>query len=149
MSGQQNDLKYTSAVALDEVSVAPSAFFGSLLIFFISIPFVVFGSGFVVMIGAVIIVLSLVDAANIATLMLTTSCLVDNGTLVIKYGMARRLNISIPATAVRDIKIKQTWIGTKFKYGSVIIVGDDVGVMVQYIKNPLAAVEAINKSIGR
>ena len=90
MSGQQNDLKYTSAVALDEVSVAPSAFFGSLLIFFISIPFVVFGSGFVVMIGAVIIVLSLVDAANIATLMLTTSCLVDNGTLVIKYGMAPR-----------------------------------------------------------
>ena len=108
MSGQQNDLKYTSAVALDEVSVAPSAFFGSLLIFFISIPFVVFGSGFVVMIGAVIIVLSLVDAANIATLMLTTSCLVDNGTLVIKYGMARRLNISIPATAIRDVKIKQT-----------------------------------------
>ena len=148
MSGQRNDVKYTTAVVLDDVNVAPSAFLGSLLIFLVSVPFVVFGSGFFVMIGAVIIVLSVIDAANLATLMLTTRCLVDNGNLVVKYGMARRQNVSIPATSVRDIKIKQTWIGSKFNYGSVIIAGDDLGVMVQYIKNPLAAMETIKKSIG-
>ncbi|CDQ09787.1 conserved protein of unknown function [Acidithiobacillus ferrivorans] len=148
MSGQQNDLKNTSAVVLDDVIVAPSALFGSLLIFFFSVPFVVFGNGFLVMVGAVMIVLSFIDAANIATLMLTTKCLVNNGNLVIKYGLSRRLNISIPPPAIRDIKIKQTWFGSIFKYGSIIIVGDDLGVMLQYIKNPLAAMEAIKKSIG-
>jgi uncharacterized membrane protein YdbT with pleckstrin-like domain len=148
MSGQQNDLKNTSAVVLDDVNVAPSALFGSLLIFFFSVPFVVFGNGFLVMVGAVMIVLSFIDAANIATLMLTTKCLVNNGNLVIKYGLSRRLNISIPAPAIRDVKIKQTWFGSIFKYGSIIIVGDDLGVMLQYIKNPLAAMEAIKKSIG-
>ncbi|MHB8236830.1 MAG: PH domain-containing protein [Acidithiobacillus ferrivorans] len=148
MSGQQDDLKNTSAVVLDDVNVAPSALLGSLLIFFFSVPFVVFGNGFLVMVGAVMIVLSFIDAANIATLMLTTKCLVNNGNLVIKYGLSRRLNISIPAPAIRDIKIKQTWFGSIFKYGSIIIVGDDLGVMLQYIKNPLAAMEAIKKSIG-
>ncbi|OYV71685.1 MAG: hypothetical protein B7Z70_16075 [Acidithiobacillus ferrivorans] len=128
MPGQQNGLKDTSAVVLNDVNVAPSALLGSLLIFFVSVPFVVFGNGFLVMVGAVMIVLSFIDAANIATLMLTTKCLVNDGNLVMKYGLSRRLNVSM--------------------HGSVIVIGDDLGVMLQYIKNPLAAMEAIKKSIG-
>ncbi len=148
MPGQRNGLKNTSAVVLNDVNVAPSALLGSLLIFFVSVPFVVFGNGFLVMVGAVMIVLSFIDAANIATLMLTTKCLVNDGNLVMKYGLSRRLNVSMPAPSIRDIKIKQTWFGSLFKYGSIIVIGDDLGVMLQYIKNPLAAMEAIKKSIG-
>ena len=148
MPGQQNDLKNTSAVVLDNVNVAPSALFGSLLIFFASVPFVVFGNGFFVMVGAVMIVLSFIDAANIATLMFTTKCLVNNGNLVIKYGLSRRLNVSMPALSIRDMKIKQTWFGSIFNYGSIIVISDDLGVMLQYMKTPLAAMETIKKSIG-
>ena len=148
MSGQQYDLKLNPIMVLTDVTVAQSAFFGSLIIFLCSIPFLFLGTGFLIVIGAALIVLVFIDAANIATLTFTTSCAADNDKLIIRYGLIRPVRATIPASAIRHIAVDQSWIGSKFKYGSIIILGDDLGVRLQYIKAPQIAMDAIKDSVG-
>lgn len=148
MSGQQYDLKSNPATVFADVTVAQSAYFLSLIIFLCSIPFLSLGTGFFIVIGAVLIVLAFIDAANIATLTFTTNCTADNDKLIIRYGLIRPVRATIPASAIRHIAVDQSWIGSKFKYGSIIILGDDLGIRLQYIKNPWIAVNAIKDSMG-
>ncbi len=148
MSGQQYDLKSNPATVFADVTVAQSAYFLSLIIFLCSIPFLFLGTGFFIVIGAVLIVLAFIDAANVATLTFTTNCTADNDQLIIRYGLIRPVRATIPASAIRHIAVDQSWIGSKFKYGSIIILGDDLGIRLQYIKNPWLAVNAIKDSMG-
>ncbi len=148
MSGQQYDLKSNPATVFADVTVAQSAYFLSLIIFLCSIPFLFLGTGFFIVIGAVLIVLAFIDAANVATLTFTTNCTADNDQLIIRYGLIRPVRATIPASAIRHIAVDQSWIGSKFKYGSIIILGDDLGIRLQYIKNPWIAVNAIKGSLG-
>ena len=148
MSGQQYDLKLNPIMVLTDVTVAQSAFFGSLIIFLCSIPFLFLGTGFFIVIGAALIVLVFIDAANIATLTFTTSCAADNDKLIIRYGLIRPVRATIPASAICHIAVDQSWIGSKFKYGSIIILGDDLGIRLQYIKAPQIAMDAIKDSVG-
>ncbi len=148
MSGQKYDLKSNPATVFADVTVAQSAYFLSLIIFLCSIPFLFLGTGFFIVIGAVLIVLAFIDAANIATLTFTTNCTADNDQLIIRYGLIRPVRATIPTSAIRHIAVDQSWIGSKFKYGSIIILGDDLGIRLQYIKNPWIAVNAIKGSLG-
>ena len=148
MPGQQYDLKLNPAMVLADVTVAQSAYFGSLILLICSFPFLFLGTGFFIVIGAVFIVLALIDAANIATLTFTTSCATDHDNLMIRYGWIRPIRAIIPASAIRHINVDQSWIGSKLKYGSIIILGDDLGIRLQYIKDPQIALSAIKDSIN-
>ncbi len=147
MPGQQYDLKLNPAMVLADVTVAQSAYLGSLIIFICSFPFLFLGTGFFIVIGAVFIVLAFIDATNIATLTFTTSCAADNDKLIVRYGLIRPIRAIIPASAIRHINVDQSWIGSKLKYGSIIILGDDLGIRLQYIKDPQIALSAIKNSI--
>lgn len=148
MSGQQYDLKSNPAMVLADVTVAQSAYIGSLIIFICSFPFLSLGTGFFIVIGAVFIVLAFIDVANMATLTFTTSCAADTDKLIVRYGLIRPTRAIIPASAIRHIGIGQSWLGSKLKYGSIIILGDDLGIRLQYIKDPKIALGAIKNSIG-
>ena len=148
MPGQQYDLKSNPAMVLADVTVAQSAYFGSLILFICSFPFLFLGTGFFIVIGAVFIVLAFIDATNIATLTFTTNCAADNEQLMVRYGLIRPIRAIIPASAIRHINVDQSWLGSKLKYGSIIILGDDLGIRLQYIKDPQIALNAIKNSIG-
>lgn len=119
-----------------EIKVSKKALLGSLVILIFAVPFFAAGGRLFNMIGLVLMVLSLIDAASVGTLALTTRCSVRERRLNVRYGLLRHVVASIPLSDIRHVGVLQTWLGSLLGYGSLVILAKNSGVRVQYVRDP-------------
>lgn len=131
-----------------EIKVARKAFLGSLAILALAVPLFATGGRFFDMVGLVLVVLSVIDAASLGTLAFTTRCTVRDRRLNIRYGLLRHVVASIPLSDIRHVGVLQTWLGSLLGYGSLVILAKNDGVRVQYVKDPFHWENAIRTAMN-
>lgn len=124
--------------------VVPSTVFASaILLLMMGVAVVILGRHFVQMLGLVLAVVAFIDAASIVTLKITLYSRIEKEGIRVRYGFARRVNVLMPWKDFRNANVYQSWLGKRFGYGSVILLGKRFGVRIQHIKNPWSYLEAI------
>ena len=113
-----------------------SAFFRSAVLFGSGFALSSFGNRFVVMVGAVFVVLSLIDAATLFALKWTTAVAFDGRVIQIRYGLIRRVRVSMPLSEIKRVFTQRSWLGERLNYGALVILGSREGIRVQYLQDP-------------
>ena len=94
------------------------------------------GNKVVVAIGAVLLVLSFIDAANLLALKWTTAVELDEYAVRIRYGLIHKVRVSLPFSEIRHAVTQKSWLGEQFDYGSLVILAKSEGIRVQYLQDP-------------
>jgi len=107
------------------------------------------GSRFVVMVGVVLLVLSLIDAATLLALKWTTAVAFDGQVIRIRYGLIRRVRVSMPLSEIKHVFTHKSWLGKKLDYGALVILASRQGIRVQYLQAPERIQERLEASMGK
>lgn len=126
-----------------------SAFLRSAVLFAAGLVLTGFGSRFLVMIGVVLLVLSLIDSATLLTLKWTTAVAFDKQAIWIRYGLIRRVRVSMPLSEIRHVFTQKSWLGEKLNYGALVILARRQGIRVQYLQDPERIQERLEASMGK
>lgn len=99
------------------------------------------------LLGLVVIILSMIDVSSLLTLKITLHSTLSDKGVFIKYGFTRRVDDFLPFDEIQNMRIKQSWLGKKLGYGSVILLGKRFGVSIQYIEYPEKYLQEIQSSL--
>ncbi|MGC8501397.1 MAG: PH domain-containing protein, partial [Leptospirillia bacterium] len=94
-----------------------------------------------------VVVLSVIDVSAITTLAFSLSCWTSSDQLFIHYGMLRPVYATLDAADIRSVGADQKPLGRLLGYGSLIILGRNAGIHMEFVKNPDAAAESIRNWI--